>query len=66
MKRITTPALAVLWLCSAAATASAEADDRAAILGLIDQAFAAVASGDPDDWRAIQLAEGTTFSLAPQ
>jgi hypothetical protein len=58
-------ALALGWLFSTAAPAQDEASDRAAILELIDQAFAAVASGDPDDWRAIQLAEGTTLSFRP-
>jgi len=31
----------------------------------MDKAFAAVASGQPDDWRAIQLAEGTSLSFRP-
>jgi len=65
MKGLTIPALAVLWLGAAAASAHDQAADRAAILAVIDQAFAAVASGDPDDWRAIQLAEGTTLSFRP-
>lgn len=47
MKRITTPALAVLWLCSAATAAQDEAADRAAILELMDKSFSAVASGNP-------------------
>ena len=42
-----------------------EVDDRAEILTLMDKVFAAVASGDPDDWRAIQLAGGTTLSFRP-
>ncbi|NEZ03108.1 hypothetical protein G4Y73_02960 [Wenzhouxiangella sp. XN201] len=58
-------ALALGCLLSTAAPAQDEASDRAAILELIDQAFAAVASGDTDDWRAIQLAEGTTLSFRP-
>jgi len=65
MKRITTPALVLFLLCPVAATAQDQPADRAAILAVIDQAFAAVASGDPDDWRAIQLAEGTTLSFRP-
>ncbi|MFO7764112.1 MAG: hypothetical protein R6V61_10300 [Wenzhouxiangellaceae bacterium] len=67
MKRVTIPALALaaLWFCSATASAEDNANDRAAIVELMDKAFAAVASGDPDDWRAIQLAEGTTLSFRP-
>lgn len=65
MKRITMPALAVLLFSAVAASAQDQAAERAAILELMDKAFAAVASGDPDDWRAIQLAEGTTLSFRP-
>lgn len=65
MKNVYAVALALGWLFSTAAPAQDEANDRAAILELMDQAFAAVASGDPDDWRAIQLAEGTTLSFRP-
>ena len=65
MKRIHTAAAAMLWLGSATAFALDEPADEAEILALMDQAFAAVASGDPDDWRAIQLAEGTTLSFRP-
>jgi hypothetical protein len=39
--------------------------EREAILALMDKAFAAVRSSNPDDWRAIQLAEGTTLSFRP-
>ena len=45
--------------------AFAESDDREAILAVMDKAFAAVRSSVPDDWRAIQLAEGTTLSFRP-
>lgn len=31
----------------------------------MDRTFAAVRSQSPDDWRAIQLAEGTTLSFRP-
>ena len=41
----------------------AAGDERDAILAVMDKAFAAVRSGRPDDWRAIQLAEGTTLSF---
>lgn len=36
---------------------------RDAILAVMRKAFAAVSSRSPDDWRAIQLAEGTTLSF---
>lgn len=48
-----------------AGNANAEDDEREAVLALMDQAFAAVSSGDPDDWRAIQLAEGTSINFRP-
>ncbi|MDT8449197.1 MAG: hypothetical protein RQ847_03390 [Wenzhouxiangellaceae bacterium] len=53
MKRVTMSALAVFLLSSVAATAQDQASDRAAILAVIDKAFAAVASGDPKDWRPL-------------
>jgi len=46
-----------------ATNASAEDSEREAVLALMDQAFEAVGSGDPDDLRAIQLAEGTSLSF---
>ncbi|HUF09788.1 MAG TPA: hypothetical protein VMO47_10730 [Rhodothermales bacterium] len=46
-----------------AGNAFAQEDDRAAVLALMDRAFEAVSSADPDDWRAIQLAEGTSISF---
>ena len=64
MKSLAMSALAGLWLVSGLAFGQ-EVDDRAQILALMDKVFAAVASGDPDDWRAIQLAEGTTLSFRP-
>ena len=48
---------------SSAANAVAGDDDLEAILELMDQAFYAVGSGNPDDMRAIQLAEGTSISF---
>lgn len=41
----------------------ADASEREAILAVMDKAFAAVRSSRPDDWRAIQLGEGTTLSF---
>lgn len=55
-------ALSTLMLIWAGNTI-ADDGDRAAILALVDQAFDAVGSGDPDDMRAIQLAEGTSISF---
>lgn len=49
-----------------AANANSEDSERVAILALMDQAFDAVSSGDPDDWSAIQLAEGTSLSFRPR
>ena len=43
----------------------AQDHDRVAILALMEQAFDAVSSNNPDDWRAIQLAEGTSISFRP-
>lgn len=48
-----------------AGTANSDTDEREALLALMEQAFAAVASRDPDDMRAIQLAEGTSLSFRP-
>ena len=39
--------------------AYAQSDDHELILAVMEKAFAAVHSNNPDDWRAIQLAEGT-------
>lgn len=58
------PCLTLLSLL-AAADANAEASEHTAVLDLMDRAFAAVASRDPDDMRAIQLAEGTSLSFRP-
>lgn len=57
--------LSLMYLLLVPAGASAETEDRAAILAVMERVFAAVNSGDPDEWRAIQLAEGTTISFRP-
>lgn len=54
-----------LFVLSQPIDARAESGDREAILAVMDKAFAAVRSSVPDDWRAIQLAEGTTLSFRP-
>ncbi len=38
-------------------------EDRAAILAVLDKAFAAVASQDPDDWRPLLLDEARSLSF---
>ena len=62
--RARTSLLAVsIAILLSAGNAVAEDDDRAEILALMDQAFYAVGSDNPDDMRAIQLAEGTSISF---
>jgi hypothetical protein len=55
-------AVSLLFMLSAE-NSVAEDDDRAEILTLMDQAFFAVGSGNPDDARATQLAQGTVISF---
>lgn len=43
----------------------ADENERAAILEVAEKVFAAVNTQNPDDWRAIQLAQGTTLSFRP-
>jgi hypothetical protein len=57
--------LSPMMLLFMAGTMHAQEDDRAAILAMTERAFDAVHSGNPDDWRAIQLAEGTSLSVRP-
>ena len=57
--------LALMVLALTAGSAAAQDDERTAVLAVMQQAFDAVRSQDPDDWRAIQLAEGTTLSFRP-
>jgi hypothetical protein len=57
--------LALLVLALTAGHANAQDDERTAILAVMQQAFDAVRSQDPDDWRAIQLAGGTSLSFRP-
>lgn len=45
--------------------AHTEGSEREAILALMERAFDAVGSRNPDDMRAIQLAEGTSLSFRP-
>ncbi len=58
--------LLILLSLLLAGEANSEDDDRSAVLALMDQAFAAVGSGNPDDARATQLAEGTSLSFRPR
>ena len=57
--------LLLMMMATVAGNAFAQGDERSAILTVMQQAFDAVHSQDPDDWRAIQLAEGTTLSFRP-
>lgn len=65
MRKYASLCLAMLFAVSQSEKACAESADREAILAVMDKAFAAVQSNNPDDWRAIQLAEGTTLSFRP-
>jgi hypothetical protein len=65
MRTHTTLCLTGLLFLSQPTNAIAESGDREAILAVMDKAFAAVRSNTADDWRAIQLAEGTTLSFRP-
>jgi len=55
--------LAPIMLTFLVGNAFGQDNDRAAVLALMDRAFDAVSSGNADDWRAIQLAEGTSISF---
>ena len=55
---------AIALLCSGGTVAAAD-DEHDAILATMERAFAAVASGNPDDWRAVQLSEGTSLWFQP-
>jgi hypothetical protein len=63
MRKVAGLELALLVL--AAGNTNAEDIERTAILAVMQQAFDAVRSQDPEDWRAIQLAEGTSLSFRP-
>jgi len=65
MRTHTLLCLTGLFIFSQPTNAIAESGDREAILTVMDKAFAAVRSNIADDWRAIQLAEGTTLSFRP-
>lgn len=54
-----------LFIFSQPTNVNAESGDREEILAVMEKAFAAVRSSIADDWRAIQLAEGTTLSFRP-
>jgi hypothetical protein len=58
--------LALILTTSCFNDAIAQPDDREMILAAMEKAFAAVRSNNPDDWRAIQLAEGTSLSFRPR
>ena len=65
MRQGTVRWLPVLVLLLHSGTGIAADNERDAVLAAMDRAFQAVASGDPDDWRAVQLAEGTSLWFQP-
>jgi hypothetical protein len=65
MYRIVAVCLVLMVLLLPTRDVRADADERAAILSVMQHAFDAVHSQDPDEWRTIQLAEGTTLSFRP-
>lgn len=58
------PRISCLVFLLASANSSAQDEDRSQILAIIDKAFSAVTSQLPEDWRAIQLPNGTTLSMS--
>ena len=44
---------------------SAGADEREDVLTVMDKAYAAILSGNPDDWDGLILAEGNVLSFRP-
>ena len=65
MKKMYELLLAALLPVLLVGAVHAQDDERAAILALTERAFDAVRSGNPDDWRAIQVAEGAAISMRP-
>lgn len=60
-----TTLLVIPALVMVSVEAGAQEDEHAAVLAVMQLAFAAVRSGNPDDFRAIQLPEGNTLSFRP-
>jgi hypothetical protein len=56
--------LSLLSLLATSSTLLAQQADKEAILALMQAAFDAVASQNPEDWRRIQLPEGNTLSFS--
>jgi hypothetical protein len=67
MKLMIRPSFALLVTALALQTNALYADqnERAAILEVAEKVFAAVNTQNPDDWRALQLPQGTTLSFRP-
>jgi hypothetical protein len=67
MNRIIKQVLLLLALAAGLQVSSLQANpkEREAILAVVEKAFAAVHSQNPDDWRAIQLAEGSVLTFRP-
>jgi len=65
MRRRTGMWLPMSVLLLATGLVGATDDEHDAILAVMEQAFAAVASGNPDHWRAVQVSEGTSLWFQP-
>lgn len=53
----------ILALALHANALQADENEREDILAVVEQAFAAVKSQNPDDWRAVQVPQGSTLSF---
>ncbi len=58
------PAVAASF-CLAQGAAADDAGERAAIMALMDKAFAAVVSDDPEDWRPLMTESAREISFRP-
>jgi hypothetical protein len=52
-------------ICLAQGAAADDAGERAAIIALMDKAFAAVATDDPEDWRRLITEDAREISFRP-
>ncbi|WP_416306263.1 hypothetical protein [Neptunicella sp. SCSIO 80796] len=65
-KLINNICLAIIACFLSTASATEVETDKQAVLKVADKIFDAVSSGNPDDWRALQLAEGVNIALIRQ
>jgi hypothetical protein len=63
MNKIVTACFLLLAIFLPFSRASAQATDHAAVLAMTQRIFEAVSSQDADEWRALQVADGTTLSF---